>query len=85
MKSYDDFLKHTKIEIPKIEINPLNYEDSLFKEMADDIKQSNKEIDDKLDKLIQENKKSSKTSTITLIVGILTLLATVVGVLVQLF
>ena len=85
MKSYDDFLNHAKIEIPEIEINPVNYEDSLFKEMADDIKQYNKEIDDKLDKLIQENKKSSKTSTITLIVGILTLLATVVGVLAQLF
>lgn len=65
----------------------LEYEDTIFKVLADDIKQSQNEINIKLDSLISENSKSEKKSRIinifTLIIAILTLLTTIIGSLVQ--
>lgn len=65
----------------------LEYEDTIFKTLADDIKQSQNEINTKLDSLISENSKSEKKpriiNVIILIVAILTLLATIIGVVVQ--
>lgn len=65
----------------------LEYEDTIFKVLADDIKQSQNEINIKLDSLISENSKSKKKSRIinifTLIIAILTLLTTIIGSLVQ--
>lgn len=68
--------------------NPPKYKDTFFKDLADDIKQSQQSIENKLDNIISENQKSEKSSKtiniIVLIVGILTLIATIVGVVVQL-
>lgn len=67
---------------------PLEYEDTFFKDLADDIKQSQEQINQKLDTMITENsksdRKSNRVSIITLVVGILTLIATVVGIVIQL-
>lgn len=66
---------------------PLEYEDTFFKDLADDIKQSQEKINQKLDTMIAESsksdRKSNKVATITLVVGILTLVATVVGIVIQ--
>lgn len=89
----DDFLK-TSIEQSRAVMEefenlqqPLEYEDTLFKDLADDIKQSQEQINQKLDTMIAENAKSGRKSNsvaiITLVVGILTLIATVVGILTQ--
>ena len=63
---------------------PLKYEDTFFKDLADDIKQSQEQINQKLDTMIAESSKSDRKSNrvaiITLVVGILTLIATVVGI-----
>lgn len=63
---------------------PLEYENTFFKDLADDIKQSQEKINQKLDTMIAENSKSDRKSNrvaiITLFVGILTLIATVVGI-----
>lgn len=68
--------------------NPPKYEDTFFKDLADDIKQSQQSIENKLDNIISENQKSEKSSKtiniVILIVGVLTLIATIVGVVVQL-
>ncbi len=67
---------------------PLEYEDTFFKDLADDIKQSQEQINQKLDTMIAESSKSDRKSNrvaiITLVVGILTLIATVVGIVIQL-
>lgn len=92
--SVDDFLK-TSIEQSRSFIEelenaqqPLEYEDTIFKDLANDIKQSQEQINQKLDTMIAENAKSGRKSNnvaiITLVVGILTLIATVVGILIQL-
>lgn len=66
------------------EINPIDYEDTIFKDMANDIISSQSQIENKLDNMVQENEKSSKTSfkiaLWTLILAILTLIATIVGI-----
>lgn len=66
------------------EIKPIDYEDTIFKDMANDIISSQSQIENKLDNMVQENKKSSKTSfkiaLWTLILAILTLIATIVGI-----
>lgn len=68
--------------------NPPKYEDTFFKDLADDIKQSQQSIENKLDNIISENQKSEKSSNtinmVILIVGVLTLIATIIGVIVQL-
>lgn len=67
---------------------PLEYEDTFFKDLADDIKQSQEQINQKLDTMITESSKSDRKSNrvaiITLVVGILTLISTVVGIVMQL-
>lgn len=89
----DDFLKtsieHSRSVMEEFENQqPLEYEDTIFKDLANDIKQSQEQINQKLDTMIAENAKSGRKSNsvaiITLIVGILTLIATVVGILIQL-
>lgn len=70
------------------DIKPLDYEDTLFKEMAEDIKESQSKLESKLDIMIEENKKSdkanSKIAKWTLIVAVLTLCATLAGIIIQL-
>lgn len=67
--------------------NPPKYEDTYLKDLADDIKESQEEINKKLDLLISENAKSSdkaeKINKVILLVAILTFIATVIGILVQ--
>lgn len=69
---------------PQIEYT--EYEDTIFKEMAEDIKSSQKTTDAKIEQLINENRKANKSATIiatiTLVVGILTLIATIIGILI---
>lgn len=90
----DDFLK-SSIEQSRAVMEefenlqqPLEYEDTIFKDLANDIKQSQEQINQKLDTMIAESAKSGRKSNsvaiITLVVGILTLIATVVGILIQL-
>lgn len=89
----DDFLKtsieqsHAVMEEFENLQQPLEYEDTIFKDLANDIKQSQEQINQKLDTMIAENAKSGRKSNsvaiITLVVGILTLIATVVGILIQ--
>jgi len=66
---------------------PLEYEDTIFKDLANDIKQSQEQINKKFDTMIIENakseKKTNKIAVITLIVGILTLIATIAGIAIQ--
>ena len=70
------------------DIKPLDYEDTLFKEMAEDIKESQSKLEYKLDIMIKENKKSDKANSIlamwTLFVALLTLIATIAGIIIQL-
>lgn len=75
--------------IPDIEFpDPPEYEDTFFKDLADDIKQSQKETNDKIEILIQSEKESSSFNTkitiATLIVSILTLIATIAGIIINL-
>lgn len=63
----------------------LDYEDSLFSDLAKDIKAVQLETNRQLQLLVEENRKAEKFSrkiiVATLIVSILTLLATVIGIL----
>lgn len=72
---------YPKIEPPKFET--VTYEDTMLKDMANDIVASQSKIEDKLDNMIDENKKSGKTSfkfaLWTLLIALLTLIATIVG------
>lgn len=74
-------------QVPESIIEPLEYEDTIFKDLADDIEQSQEQINKKLDAIMIENAKSerktNKIATITLIVGILTLIATIIGIVIQ--
>lgn len=78
----------TKPKPPEVSKERLNYEDSLFSDMAEDIKAVQLETNRQLQLLIEENRKSEKfTRKVivgTLIVAILTLAATICGVIVQL-
>lgn len=64
-----------------VEADPLTYEDSFFKELADDIKESQEQIASKIDDLAKESRKSSAVSTRiaigAFVVAFLTLIATV--------
>lgn len=66
---------------------PIEYEDTIFKDLADDIKQSQEQINQRLTSIIEENakseKKSNRISVITLVVSIFTLIATVIGIVIQ--
>lgn len=86
--NFNNFLsENIKVEIPNIE--PIEYEDTLLKDMANDIISSQLNLENKIDMMIEENKKSgkanSKIALWTLIVALLTLIATVIGVVIQLF
>lgn len=86
--NFNNFLsENIKVEIPNIE--PIEYEDTLLKDMANDIISSQLNLENKIDMMIEENKKSgkanSKIALWTLIVALLTLVATVIGVVIQLF
>lgn len=78
----------SNIKTPEINVDPLEYEDSIFKDMANDIISSQSRLEEKLDLMIEENKKSdkanSKIAKWTLIVALLTLGATLAGVIIQL-
>lgn len=71
------------------EKSSFEYQNTIFKEMADDIKQSQAKIENKLDSMIVENSKSEKENKsfaiLTLIIAILTLITTIIGVLIQIF
>lgn len=74
-------------EVFEPQIEPLEYEDTIFKDLADDIKQSQEQINKKLDTMMNENakseKKTNKIAIITLIISILTLIATIVSIVIQ--
>lgn len=78
----------SNIKTPEINVEPLEYEDSIFKDMANDIISSQSRLEEKLDLMIAENKKSdkanSKISMWTLFIAILTLVATLAGIIIQL-
>lgn len=80
-------LSHQRMEQFQNSIPALEYEDTLFKEMADDIKLSQKQLGNKIDVMIEENAKSDKSSSRiavwTLIIAILTLIATIAGIFVN--
>lgn len=78
----------SNIKTPEINVKPLEYEDSIFKDMANDIIFSQSRLEEKLDLMIEENKKSdkanSKIAKWTLFIALLTLGATIAGVIIQL-
>ena len=79
----NDMLKN----IPEVDIPVIEYKDTFFKEMAEDIKQSQEKVESKIDIMIEESKKSdkanSKIAKWTLVVSILTLIATILGIIIQ--
>ncbi len=80
--------ENIEIKRPEINIEPLEYEKTLLKEMAEDIKESQSKLESKIDIMIEENKKSdkanSKIAKWTLFIAILTLGATLAGIIIQL-
>ena len=80
--------ENIEIKTPEINIESLEYENTVLKEMAEDIKESQSKLESKLDIMIEENKKSdkanSKIAKWTLIVAVLTLGATLAGIIIQL-
>ncbi|MDD3747612.1 MAG: hypothetical protein PHD70_14210 [Anaerostipes sp.] len=77
------------IEFPDMEIPETHYEDTFFSDMAEDIKSSQDKTTEQLNILIDENRKSEKSNRriviATLVISILTLIATVVGIVIQFF
>lgn len=75
--------------LPDFEVEPFDYEDTIFKDMAEDIKKSQKSTEDKIDALIEEERKSSKfnkrIAISTLIIAVLTLVATIIGTIFSIF
>lgn len=69
---------------PEVSKERLDYEDSLFSDLAKDIKAVQIETNKQLQLLIEENRKSEQFSrkiiVATLIVSIFTLLATIIGI-----
>ena len=65
---------------------PMEYEDTYFKSMADDIKGEQNQLREQVNILIEENRKSdrfnSKIAIATLTVALLTLFATIAGIVV---
>ena len=71
-----------EIELPDIDLDPPEYEDTLLKDLAEDIKAPQQELSGKLDVFIQESRESSArtlgVAVATLVVAVLTLAATVI-------
>jgi F0F1-type ATP synthase assembly protein I len=84
MSVFDSDFPHLDIHEP--DLPEYDYSDTALKDLADDINASQKETEKQLHILIEENRKSERESKrfllATLIVGILTLVATVIGILV---
>lgn len=80
--------ENIEIKTPEINIESLEYENTVLKEMAEDIKESQSKLENKLDIMIEENKKSDKSNSKiamwTLFIAILTLVATLAGIIIQL-
>ena len=83
----DNIWKNNVIQPPHIP--NIEYEETIFKEMANDIKESQSNIENKIDLIIEESKKSDKANSKivkwTLTVAVLTLIITIAGVIIQLF
>lgn len=82
-----DFKPHLSIpDIPEFE--PTQYEDTFFKDMADDLKKSQDKTTEELNIFIEESKKTDsfnkKITIATFIVSILTLIATITGIVINL-
>lgn len=77
-------INQTLSELSPDDFDPPDYEDTFFKDLADDIKSSQQETNRKIDDYIKKSEKTGKItiviSIITLIVAALTLAATVISI-----
>ncbi|WP_069987190.1 hypothetical protein [Massilioclostridium coli] len=76
------------LQFPEIEMpEPCEYEDTYFKDMADDIKNTQEETNKIISQLVEDSKKTDainrKIAIATLVISILTLIATIVGIIVS--
>lgn len=73
--------------LPEVSKDRTDYKDTFFSDMAEDIKSVQAETNRQLQLLIEENRKSEKFSrkiiVSTLIVSVLTLFATITGIVLQ--
>jgi len=77
--------KAPKIEIPDINIEPINYENSIFKDLANDINSSNKVIADELERLNKSQDDSSKLNHMILYISIAALIVSLLPYLIKLY
>lgn len=87
MKMFD-YLSNPRPKPHEVELEPISYEDSLYKDLADDVKSSQDKINEQLRLMIEENRKASKASfwlaVSSIVISFATLFVTTLSFFIQL-
>lgn len=88
MKMFNDYSSIPRTMPPEVELDPISYEDSLYKDLADDVKSSQDKINEQLRLMIEENRKASKASfwlsVSSIVISFATLFVTTLSFFIQL-